>query len=66
MDALGFYISCTGIRSSWKPSEANFISADMIPCGKMFIMPSKEPRAFPCHKDVPDHYLFTSLWDKGR
>lgn len=59
MDALGFYASC-------KPSEIRFLSVVMILAGKVFIMPLKEPRAFPCHKDAPDHYLLTFLWHKGR
>lgn len=53
-------------QSSCKPSEARLLSVDTIPCGKMFIMPSKEPRVFPCHKDSPGHYLLTSLWDEDR
>lgn len=49
MDALSFYASC-------KPSEIKFLSVVMILSRKIFIMPSKEPRAFLCHKDAPDHY----------
>jgi len=43
-----------------------FLSVVMIHSGKMFILPSKEHRAFPCYKDALDHHLHTSLWHEGR
>lgn len=60
---LEFFASCTGMWSLCE-SEVSLCGHDSL--WKIFIMPSKEPRAFPCHKDAPDHYLFTSLWDEGR